>query len=320
MIDPQYPPGIALPTSATRLHQANWPSWGDGQGPPMGQMPHITYHQLPGPHPIYYQPSPYYRPNAGMLPLHMQPPHQAPINPELVSRSQGMQNGIAPTNEHAPTTDNKGSRPESATRGGVVDPRLSRPEGGLNQQETANSAPRASDAQAMVQSYPSAPVIDPSLDATTSASVGGEDLGENIGGMASEDIALSLKITQAAVEAVLESVRRESVEAAARVSPAPNGLNVQHPNGMHGNGSQSNNPDVRREPLVVEPGGGVDIEADGDGELEDERNIINELTISQGFHRPLDLSRPEPMEHILTEDGEPMLNPGLSHSIHLCVS
>ena len=41
-----------------------------------------------------------------------------------------------------------------------------------------------------------------------------------------------------------------------------------------------------------------------DPDLEDRLNILHDYSTS--------LERPEPMEHMLTEDGEPMLNPGAS--------
>lgn len=56
----------------------------------------------------------------------------------------------------------------------------------------------------------------------------------------------------------------------------------------------------------------------GDGEDPEEDNI--EMHLLNGGHSPIEhsihgygrqLERPEPMEHMLTEDGEPMLNPGL---------
>jgi hypothetical protein len=44
-------------------------------------------------------------------------------------------------------------------------------------------------------------------------------------------------------------------------------------------------------------------------DLEDRLNGLHDYSPS--------LERPEPMEHILTEDGEPMLNPGGSESLQL---
>ena len=321
MIDPQYPQGIALPTSATRLHQATWPPpWGtDGQGPSMGQMPpHLAY-QVTGPHPIYYQPSPYYRQNTGMLPPHNQPLHHPQINRELIAQTQGMQNGIV-SNEHAPATDHNGSRPGSASHGNVVDPRLSHTGAGPSERavDCASSTSRGPDAQGeLTQSYPNTPVIDPSLDVSAGGSAIGtshtDNTGVNIGETDSEDI--SLKITQAAMEAVLESVRRETNLDVVSLGPGtPNSLNVKRTNGLQGNGFWSNDADTRRAPPLSEVDGEVDADGEADGEVEEELLITHELTADQGFHTPIHPSRPAPMEHILTEDGTPMLNPGQSHA------
>ena len=45
--------------------------------------------------------------------------------------------------------------------------------------------------------------------------------------------------------------------------------------------------------------------ADNNRDLEDRLNSLHDYSSS--------LERPEPMEHMLTEDGEPMLNPGTSY-------
>ena len=46
-------------------------------------------------------------------------------------------------------------------------------------------------------------------------------------------------------------------------------------------------------------------------EEEEQRLLLEQDEIDDGYDS-LSLRRPEPMEHILTEDGEPMLNPGAS--------
>jgi hypothetical protein len=182
-----------------------------------------------------------------------------------------------------------------------------------NQQPTSvklsNFASHTPDAQGDVnQSYSAAPVIDPSLDTTTNASVVGpaedEDAerkyvngdGDNING-------LSLKITQAAMEAVLGSVRHE-----AGLTPGtPRETDLQDSVDSHEMGYDSI-PQPRDADGVVD----ADEEADA-GEEEGcalATSLINGRDGTRVYQTPLDTGRPKPMEHMLTEDGEPMLNPG----------
>lgn len=57
---------------------------------------------------------------------------------------------------------------------------------------------------------------------------------------------------------------------------------------------------------------------------EEEQRLLLEQEEMDGGYDSMSLRRPEPMEHILTEDGEPMLNPGASllysrgYSLILC--
>jgi len=197
----------------------------------------------------------------------------------------------------------------------VVDPRLN-----PNSSQRADVDMAASDStntQGEGQSYPSAPVIDPSLDASTSTTTSNTHHGGNDDGInrASNEAAMSLKITQAAMEAVLNSVIHESKfsDEPSRESDAVNGQAGKH---SKSTGFYLCNPDGRHRSSF--PEGDVDIDAEGDADVEvrDELLIASELSPGQ-YHTPLHLDRPEPMEHILTEDGEPMLNPGSSRVVSL---
>ena len=280
-LDPQY---AQSPASTARIHQGGWPPppWpADGTVPAMGQIPHLAYQVAAGPA-IYYQPSPYYRPTPGMLPPHAQLPHQPQINPDL---GQELQNGGS-SNDAGPSAAtaaaaHDGSPPHSV----VVDPQLSQPDSSPVQRSMtidANDTP--------------VPVIDPSLDASSEADDGGApsddeglDMDMDMDAAAAPDhiSALSLKITQAAMEAVLESARQGEgslVEAAARHSGSP------------------------PHPLNVDDGLSAK-DADGycDGQVEGDADLIaTGLIADEDFHRS------EPLDHMLTEDGEPMLHPGQS--------
>lgn len=320
VMEAQYQQGIGLPTSATRLHQANWPPpppppWGTDGPPP--QMGPISYHQVPNSHTLYFQPSPYYRPNGAMLHPHPQPPHQPQINPELVAHSQGMQNGVS-TNGHSPQQDNNTSGTNTPLHNNAVDPRLSHPDPNPNQQlmdvETSTSTSHTPDAQK--SSFPSAPVIDPALDVSSNVSGSASGQQGNHGpnsGLATlneeEMKAISLQITQAAMEAVLESAKRESnlADVTSKASGTPNSDEPEMQdtiNGIYPDGSGSRESDD----------GDADADGEADADEEDERLIAGELSSNDkidGSHGyGASLGRPEPMEHMLTEDGEPMLNPG----------
>ena len=291
----QYPEGIALPTSSTRLHQAIWPPpppWVmDGQAPPIGQL---TYHQVSDSHPMYFQPSPYYRSNGSMVPS-----RSPQINPEFVVRAQGNQNGMSSEND----TENSPSSTSTPVAHNVVDPRLSHIDANSRQGAMdidVISSSNTPDGQR--QAYATAPVIDPSLDTPTETPAGGDlhdrENGNSVDQADSE--ALSLKITQAAVEAVFESVMRESKlsDEASRGS-----ADVRN-----GNGRDIDHADIRSRSSE----GGLDpnVNEDVEDDSRDELHITADLVPDRQYHSPLHLSRPEPMAHIMTEDGLPMLNPG----------
>ncbi|KAH7911587.1 hypothetical protein BJ138DRAFT_1125911 [Hygrophoropsis aurantiaca] len=279
MMDGQYPPpppGIGLPTSATRLHQASWPPppWDPSQSP-MGPM---AYHQV-GPHPAYYAP-PYYRP--GMIP----PPHH--LHPELMAQGQ-IPNGIP----HPPLQVGP-SRTGTPAMGSIqsnMDPQLSQDNSGPTRDLNAEAAKRESNSDSV------APVIDPSLDVPPS-----NPEGESV----------SLEMTKAAVEAVLKSAERESslAEAGNRTSAAPDPkgsppLSDHSPQPGRGSSHGSN------QAAHSGPGEGEsysvarELAASADAEEQIAQMVSYDGSPPHSHH----LDRPAEMEHMLTEDGEPMLNP-----------
>lgn len=162
---------IGLPTSATRLAHPQ-PNW---VPPPPWDAGHPMgpYHHLPGAPPGYYAPA-YYRHAPGMMP----PPPHHPQNSEMNSQPQ-TPNGQE--SSHDEQRDNPNEQ--------VVDPELS--EGG----QAAGRPSQKKTAQA-------APVIDPSLDA------GGARSTHDAPPTGSPPV--SLEITQAAMQAVLDAARRQA--------------------------------------------------------------------------------------------------------------
>ncbi|KAH7920935.1 hypothetical protein BV22DRAFT_765606 [Leucogyrophana mollusca] len=289
---PPPPPGIGLPTSATRLHQANWPPpppWvTDGSQPPMGAM---AYHQV-GPHPGYYPP-PYYRP--GMMPPHAGPPPHH-LHPEFMAQSQ-MQNGIP----HSPHGES--SRTGTPAMGSIqnnVDPQLSQGSSSSNHDMAVDHSQGEGKADSV------APVIDPSLDMSPATSNTNADAKS-----------VSFEITQAAMEAVLKSAERESslAEASSRASAAPDTggsppMPGDHPPQPERGSSHGSNH---------APNSGMG-DADGEGEgasvarelgspVDTKPQMTHMVSYDGSPPHSHPLERPAEMEHMLTEDGEPMLNP-----------
>ncbi|KAF8844209.1 hypothetical protein BDN67DRAFT_810643 [Paxillus ammoniavirescens] len=235
MIDGHYPPGLTLPTSATRLHQASWPPpppWGgDGSQPPPPppHMIHIGY-----PHPYYNTPPPYYRPDM------MHP------TPDLVAPQQ-VQNGVGSPNTGESSSSRTGS-PVMANM--AVDPSLA-PVG----MERA-SGTEAGEAEAAV--------IDPSLVSPSSSSADVRNAAER------------------------ESSASSRASGMSDASGSPPG---------HGHQVLSH---TSRE-----------ASRDGEGNVDNEETVPQDLPSSHAMSNPnlTPLDRPPEMEQMLTEDGEPMLNP-----------
>jgi hypothetical protein len=274
IMEGQYSQSIALPTSATRLHQANWvpPPWGS-EGPPP-HMGSISYHQIPGPHP-YFQSSAYYRP--AMVPPPPLP-HQSQINPDLVN-GQNVNGNSSQSNEPntIPSMHNDVDSPASHN--------------GLGQKAPPDVE------MATARSPPTAPVIDPSLDVPTpgpkQASNSSTPQFAPNSTLGVPDEILSLHITQAAMEAVLESAARQIAEGSTTEATD----NFRRADGNHTDDGEA------------------DAEGEADAGGDEERSLSSHLKsdITPGtFAEPSTTrqsTRPEPMEHMLTEDGEPMLNP-----------
>jgi hypothetical protein len=300
--------GLGLPTSATRLHQASWPPpppWA-ADGGPQPQMGTISYH--PGQQPGFYQPSPYYRQNGPMN-------GSSVMQQQFVSQPQDMQNGMSPHQNAAPTQENHPSG--SATPSMQNNPNS-------NQQGTDVALEDNSNLQGTAegQSVPAAPVIDPSLDMSSTISAvqagnaqGGSAGGGTQAGQASTSKPVSLEITQAAMEAVLQSAQRESSRPSGTpdqgVLPANGHVNAQASiaggsQQQVGSGAQGGTG------AVTNPNSGGDLtqlSIPAPTTTTAKSPFAHQSPILQPQPLPQPGARPEPMEPMLTEDGEPMLNP-----------
>jgi hypothetical protein len=279
-MDPQYAPPVGLPTSATRLHQANWSA--QSQWPTDGPPPQMAYHHIPGGpnHAGYYHSSPYYR-NGSML----HPSHQQ-VHSGI--QHQAIQNGN--TNENSSQQGPNSSRNGTPLHNGVGPQR----DRNSNNQSTNVDTPHSLSSNPDV---PVAPVIDPSLDAVQQVNTP-ETAGQhrNIHSPSSGDLDdVSLEITQAAMEALIKSAT-QSGAVVNRTSGSPEGPAVEgrgQANGRSPTRSQSNAE-------------ADEADADGDADGGDDELMYPDCSKrAQQTH-----GRPEPMDHMLTEDGEPMLNPG----------
>ncbi|KAH9969121.1 hypothetical protein BC827DRAFT_316132 [Russula dissimulans] len=159
IMDPNYP--VGHPTSAARLAQPPWgpPPWADGTHP-------VPPYPIPGPPPAYY--APYYHPG-------MPPPPPPLANAQLHPNT--------PSHLYAPPSNNS---PDDET-GSPSD----------GEAETTTSSKRPQEAEVDHEPRPpesSAPVIDPSLEASDTYSNGKSPV--------------SLAITSAAVQAVFNESRR----------------------------------------------------------------------------------------------------------------
>jgi hypothetical protein len=117
---------------------------------------------------------------------------------------------------------------------------------------------------------PVAPVIDPSLDASTDSSP--------------KKPGVSIEVTQAAMQALLKSVTNTANVSTSRRSGSPVAAetigNFKYP-------GSSDNDEVAN----------ADFDTEGDRDVRKADNVV-------------EIDRNTSMEHVLTEDGEPMLNPG----------
>ena len=296
MMDGQYPQGIGLPTSATRLHQASWPPppWAtDGTQPPMAPMP---YHPAAGPYPPYYH-SPYYRP--AMMPPHPPPPHQPQINPELVAQSQAATASPAPQAQSGHPS-RKGT---PATSDGA-DARSSQGKTTSQQVNDGSTTESAKQPDGETKSTPTAPVIDPSLDMSSADQASDQTM--------SSAQPVSLEITQAAMQAVLESAQRESGIATAQHKAL----------GTPEDKSVSQDEDETEAELMMQeeeqdiPDTDHDMDEDGRGNNPDGSGTPSTQRAPAATDADTSKNDSEVMDQMLTEDGEPMLNPGTK----ICIS
>ncbi|KAH9948211.1 hypothetical protein B0H21DRAFT_735054 [Amylocystis lapponica] len=276
MVDPHYAPAIGLPTSATRLHQANWhppppPPWVNTEGHPL--PPGHVYHMPPG----YYPASTYYRHPSGMMPIHH------PIHSQF---SPHAQNGI--------------SMPPHSQRGS--------PTGSASDPNHANSDAEMEDGSS--QASDAAPAIDPALEggpetATSQPLPGPSSSGEST----AEDSAMtSLKIAQAAVQAVLnyEKDQAHRVAESRRASGSPNEKT---------NGEQTSQLEQVLQGLAASPApqsgsGRLPSTEGGDADADGEADADGDNASSRAMKSPTaDGAHLQAAEQMMTEDGEPMLNP-----------
>ncbi|KAH7886337.1 hypothetical protein F5I97DRAFT_1255370 [Phlebopus sp. FC_14] len=146
---------------------------------------------------------------------------------------------------------------------------------GVGSPHTGESSSSRTGSPAMPEGDTSAAVIDPSLVSPPSSSVDGRSV--------------SMRVTQAAVEGVFESADRESSAAEASVHTSAASDTARSSPGR-GQGSSYSSSEQSRE-----------------GEEGDETTGQNPQTYSSPHSNSLE--RPPEMEQMLTEDGEPMLNP-----------
>lgn len=284
--------------SAARLHQASWPPpppWA-AEGS-QAQMGTISYHPS---QPGYYQPSPYYRQNGP-------PMSGVPVmQPTFASQPQDM--------HQAPTAAQVAQHTPGADMGNDEDA-----QGDVEMVDD----PNVQDAQP----GPIAPVIDPSLDmsvSTVSAQGGnGNVAGGNLhagqaltpGGSSTKPV--SLEITQAAMEAVLQSSRTSGTpdRGAHSTSSSANG-HLGAPStmggGLGGDETQAprtittaKSPFAHQSPVVQ-------------AQVLPHTQTMPAAPQSQSQSQVHGLAapsavQPELMESILNAAGEPMLTPGSSN-------
>ena len=246
----------------TRLHQASWPPpppWAAGgdqaQAQAQAQMGTISYHPQ---QPGYYQPSPYYRspgPPMGGAPVMQQ---AFPVQPQ---QPQDMQQ------QHSQGVDGEQELGDEDAQGDVE----------------------------MDENVSPGPVIDPSLDASASTP------NPQGNGIPSPQISppskkpVSLEITQAAMQAVLQSSRASATpdQGIHSNSSSVNGhLNAQSTNAA---------PESYAEPRPI---------TTAKSPFAHHSPVTQSQALPQGQHIPAAQSSQTAMEPMLTEDGEPMLSPG----------
>ncbi|KAF7977629.1 hypothetical protein HWV62_3032 [Athelia sp. TMB] len=253
----------------TRLHQASWPPpppWAAGgdqaqaQAQAQAQMGTISYHpQQPG----YYQPSPYYRspgPPMGGAPVMQQAFAAQPQQPQDIQQQQQQQP------QHSQGVDGEQELGDEDAQGDVE----------------------------MDENVSPGPVIDPSLDASASTP------NPQGNGAPSTQISppskkpVSLEITQAAMQAVLQSSRASATpdQGAQSNSSSANG----HLNAQSTNPAQESYAEPRPITTAKSP-------------FAHHSPVTQSQALPQGPHIPTAQSSQAAMEPILTEDGEPMLSP-----------
>jgi len=222
----------------------------------------------------------------------------------FVAQPQEMQNGMSPHHNAASAQDNQASR----TGTPAMQNNAGRQNGDVDMKDSTKQG--TGDGQPV----PAAPVIDPSLDMSAPTSQAGKAQGGNVEGSLQSGQGptakpVSLEITQAAMEAVLQSAQRESNRTSGTpdaginsASPA-NGHAIVQPSNAGGNQQRGNG--------MLQGGGGAGVVSNSSGGGDTAGPSPPHKTGKSPFAPPSSepVTRPEPMEPMLTEDGEPMLNP-----------
>ncbi|KAA1478091.1 hypothetical protein DENSPDRAFT_845289 [Dentipellis sp. KUC8613] len=289
IMDPNYQ-AMGIPTSAARMHQPppNWPPpppWApDGQ--PIGYPP------MPGAPPGYF---PYYRP--GMLPPHM--------TPEMVA--QHIANGGPP-----PPPPGGAPQPGQPAPQGVVDPQLAQqsaeqqPDGDTEMKDGAAPAEGSNAPAKSAETHPSTPVIDPSLDN------GGR---EGLQSTEANNGHVSLEITAQAMEAVLLAARQhlqDHIAAAKAGRKLENAIATGVLGGEPPEGEQKTLGSPSAAAGSSNSEGEVEAAVNAEGGSGEDKTAANEQTESQPPPERVEeqpQGRAAEPEQMLTEDGEPMLNP-----------
>ncbi|KAH8094701.1 hypothetical protein BXZ70DRAFT_947150 [Cristinia sonorae] len=295
-----YPPSVAIPTSAARLNQPIWqppPSaWPEGAPPP------------PMYPPPYYHPSPYYRPP--MYPMHP-PPGYPPVPPEYMTQQypyaagppvhfpgpmQPPLSAIPRGGSSSPTKDNEG---QTNTNGEA--PSKSSSSGRKRKRSRSSSATEdatESDGQPGSKRNSFAAVsLDPSLmlDADEAATVVAL-LQQASGQSISPDL---IRISDVGSRNSSDLPPRETI------APSETTVSTVHvpPPLDPGKQGMDADADVNAD---VDTDGDEDADAEGEEDEDVDGEVENVVEILSNTEPP---QPPPPLGHILTEDGEPMLNP-----------
>ncbi|KAI0042264.1 hypothetical protein FA95DRAFT_1547704, partial [Auriscalpium vulgare] len=235
--DPNYPPPVGVPTSASRLQPQ--PGWAPAPPPPWGEGAHVYPHFTP----YYYHP--------GILP----PPHAMLGQPPP-----------PPSQPPQPSSAGEQAGPQRA------------------KDRDASGSPHSKDGVTST----SAPVIDPALDGGSKP-------------------APTLELTNAAMQAVFEATARDADRLVEEHERARRAKEAEEAAVEAELSKVSDSPSKAASPQSSDSVG--DGDGDGGGEA-DGGVVVEERKAAAAAEKKLPPPKRQPsMQHMLTEDGEPMLNP-----------